>query len=119
MIDFENREIFERPGCVEVERSRGESASALEAMDSPADHIADVLSAQIASYRGKLPATVTELQQFCTSQFRASLTPTAVSAWIEDFVEAECVQRVSAACHRMLSVIRAQKRPAMACDALH
>lgn len=109
---------FDRPGNREVARLKQETTRGIEAIDSPADLLADALSQQLAAYSGPMPSDRDSLRIFVIRQFRSAAGPTAVSAMIENFVAADEGIHIAHAVRRMLVLIRSQKRPALTCDAI-
>lgn len=110
--------VFERPGSAEVLRLAESTNRTIEAIDSPADFIADALHQQLDGYSGPIPQSHAGLRNFVISQFRNAAGPTAVSAMLEGYIEREEIVHIATAIKRMLITIRNQSRPALACDAI-
>lgn len=110
--------VFERPGTGEVSRLRQETSRTIDALDSPADLLADALHDQVSGYAGPMPSTRECLRTFVVAQFRCAAGPTAVSAMLEAFVANDEGIHIANAVRRMLVLIRSQARPALTCDAI-
>lgn len=109
---------YDRPAPKEVARLREATDSTIEALDQPADLLADMLDRQLSDFSGSLPTTKEGLRMFVIQQFRGIATVTAVSAMIDRFVDSEVRGQLADFGRRMLVVIRTQSRPALACDCL-
>lgn len=122
MIAFQSEssalDCYDRPGSSAVARLRGETSASLNAIDQPADLLAEALSSQLAAYSGPMPQSRDELRTFVVRQFRGVASVTAVSAMIQEFIENDEQSHLAKAIRRMLVVIRMQARPALTCDAL-
>ena len=116
--ESENRSVFDRPGHGEVARLNEDTVKSVEALDSPADLLADALHEQLSDYDGPLPVSRDSLRSFVIQQFRYAAGPTAVSAMLENFVAHDEGIHIANAVRRMLVIIRSQARPALTCDAI-
>jgi hypothetical protein len=110
--------VYDRPGNSEVARLREETDRNVEAMDSPADLLADALHRQVEGYAGEMPRDRAALKHFVVAQFRSAAGPTAVSAMLEAWVAYDESVHIAKAVRRMLVLIRSQARPALTCDAI-
>ena len=113
--------VFDRPGGHEVARLRGETSHVIEALDSPADLLAQELKIQVDRYfddGGEIPESRDTFCRFVVEQFRSAAGPTAVSAMLENFIATDEITHMANMARRMLVIIRSQARPALTCDAI-
>lgn len=108
----------ERPGPREIARRNQETATTIEQIDQPADLLADALDQQVQAYSGPVPTDRKELRRFVVAQFRSSVSVTAVSAMIAQFIEQDEQIHLATALRRMLVVIRYQSDPEITADAI-
>jgi hypothetical protein len=113
--------VFDRPGGHEVARLKAETTHTIDALDSPADLLAQELKTQVDRYfeeGGEIPASRERFSVFVVEQFRSAAGPTAVSAMLENFIATDEITHMANMARRMLVIIRGQARPALTCDAL-
>lgn len=110
--------VFDRPGSDQVARLKEDTHRTIEAIDSPADLLAEELNKQLSGYQGPVPRDKESLRHFVVCQFRSAAGPTAVSAMLEAFIAHDEGIHVAHAVRRMLVIIRSQARPALTCDAI-
>ena len=72
--------LYDRPGSHEVARLREETSRTIDAIDTPADMLAEALNDQLAKYKGPLPNDRESLRAFILEQFHSAAGPTAISA---------------------------------------
>jgi len=116
--DEAQRSVFDRPGSREVARLNEETIQGIEAIDSPADLLADAMHAQVASFDGEIPKTKEGLARFVVSIWRSAAGPTAVSAMLQNFIAVDEGIHIANAVRRMLVIIRSQAKPGLTCDAI-
>ncbi len=110
--------LYDRPGDHEVARLKEATDRTIEALDTPADMLAEALNAQLAQYKGPLPMDRESLRIFILEQFHSAAGPTAISAMLAAYHEEDFVTRSSNLLRRVLVLIGSQRNPALTCQAI-